>query len=393
MKWSLNMRTYTFAGLLAIACLPASIHAATYVDIPLTSVRDHTFTADGYLMVTSGNRLVEYDLLTCFSRDLLVADSQLMGVAVSSDDTFAAVAKQGLIDGKVQFHYKRRYGMRHYAPRAFTPYSLEGGTFMPSWTKNNKLLITGSFNGSGWVPLREFEPFNGELVTRAMVTQNSMLAKTEAGLTAIVESNISSGPLRAWDNKAHQILASVNTNWFVYEVAVNSRGTRYVVPTYNGAYVYDLVGSTFVQAGLIGQYAHHGPRGAVFSPDASKLITANWSWDTPADRGIKLLDAQSLQQLASLDGHAFQNTGNHALGEGRLSISPDSHWLAATVGTGVRLYDVSMELTGRYMGGCATQTPAARDETRFGEGAAADHFDAWGWPLDKDGVSTRSEFE
>jgi hypothetical protein len=387
------MKSYRSACALVLAALPLAIDAATYVDIALTNVRDHTFTSDGYLMVTSGNRLVEYDLLTCSSKDLLVADAQLMGVAVSSDDVYAAVAKQGLIDGKVQFHYKRRYSMRHYAPRAFIPFSLEGGTFMPSWTSDNKLLITGTFNGSGWVPMREFEPFNGELVTRASVRQNSMLARTKVDLTAIVESNISSGPLRAWDNKAHQMVASVNTGWFVYEVAVNSTGTAYVVPTYNGAYVYDLTGNTFTQRGLIGQYANHGPVGAVFSPDASKLITANWSWDAPALRGVKLLDAHTLQQLASLDGYAFPSTGNHALGQGRLSVSPDSHWLAATVSNGVRLYDVSMELTGRYLGGCATWKPAVVDETRFGDGTAADHFDAWGWPLDKNGVSTGAQFE
>lgn len=96
-------------------------------------------------------------------------------------------------------------------------------------------------------------------------------------------------------------------------------------------------------------------------------------------RGIKLLDANTLQQLSSLDGYAFPWAGNHALGQGRLSISADSHWLAATINNGVRLYDVSQELTGQYLGGCASQTPstASDDGRAFND---SDQFDAWGWP-------------
>jgi hypothetical protein len=381
------MRLSHSAGALVLAALPLAINAATYVDIPLTDVRDHTFSADGYLFATSGNRLVKYDLLDCVVHEQLVANRQLMGVDVSPDDQFIAVAASGLTKGKAGFYYKNRYGTRSFPQFTYTPAFYESGTYMPMWMKSNELLMTGMFAGSGWVPMRQFEPISGGSIQQISVRQNSMLAGSDAGMTAIVESNISSGPLHAWHNKSQAVVATVNTAWFVYEVAVNPAGTRYVVPTYNGAYVYDLVGSTFNQAGLIGQYANHGPVGAVFSPDATKLITADWSWNTPANRGIKLRDARTLELLGTLDSYPFPSTGNHALGQGRLSRSPDGHWLAATIGGGIRLYDVSQELTGQYLGGCASSVPTIADPSAVENQSSPPPFDAWGWPLDSGGSS------
>ena len=35
--------------------------AATYVDLPLTDVKDHAFDKFGFLYITAGNRLMVYD--------------------------------------------------------------------------------------------------------------------------------------------------------------------------------------------------------------------------------------------------------------------------------------------------------------------------------------------
>lgn len=377
------------ATLLSTAGLAPTVDAATYIDLPLSLVRDHAFTSDGYLIASSGNRLVQYDLLECTMNELMQADRQLMGVDVSADDEYLAVAASGLSNGKVGFYYKKRYGMRDYRHRTYTPVSLESGSFMPAWTPDNRLLITGMFAGSGWVPMREFNPADESLIVNASVLQNSMLDATDSSLTGIAEYNISSGPLRAWHNKERRTVATVNTTWFVYEVAVNPKGSRYVVPTYNGAFIYDLLDTGFVQVGLLGQYADNGPVGAVFSPDGGKLLTANWSWNTPSKRGLKMYDGETLELLATLDAYNFPSTGNHALGQGRLTLSRDGHWLAATISNGIRLYDVSEELTGTYLGGCATQTPGLDPIDDAAEPTGKPPFDYWGWPEGQRSESTR----
>ena len=198
----------------------------------------------------------------------------------------------------------------------------------------------------------------------------------------IAEANISSGPVRAYSTRFASVMATFNTGWFMFELAMNPKGSRFVAPSYAGAFVLDLENGSFADVGRIGQYASHGPLSAVFSPDSTKLITANWSFNLPAERGVRILDAQTLQTLSVIDNYPFSWSGNSALGPGRLTLSRDGNWLAVTIANGVRLYDIGQELNGRSFAGCAHQPIDTRAPVApAGPQLSPADFDSYGRPV------------
>ncbi|UXI67925.1 WD40 repeat domain-containing protein [Tahibacter amnicola] len=362
----------TLAGTCA-AALCGLANAATYVDVPVTGARDHAFGPNGMLYITAGAKLHRYDTATCQLLPPIALGQQLVGVDVSIDGRFVAVADRAVENGKVHVYVYDGFGSRLPRKVEYPADFGENGSFMVAWMADSSLLISGSYSGSGWVPLRRYEPTPGTVTTIGRVQQNSMLAASRDGMTAaIAESNISSGPVHAWDLDTTAIGASARMNWFAFEAAIDANGSRIVSPSYNGAYVYERVGNQLVETGRIGQYAEWGPLSAVFSPDAKRLVTADYGWSYgvgAAQRGVKIYDADSLTLLSTIDPYPFPWNGNHALGQGRLTLSRDGHWLAATINGAVRLYDVHEELgTDRKpVSACATKTPSA-DSLRFERG-------------------------
>ena len=353
--------------------------AATYVDLPLTDVKDHAFDKFGFLYITAGNRLMVYDTNTCTMHERFLADQPLMGVDISRDSAWAALGTTGVTSGRAKIYYMNINHHRHFLDHNYLVQSLESGSYMPAWMHNNQLLFGGTFAGSGWTPLRVLDVDSVSTSAVASVRQNSMLTKSNSKIIAVAEANTSAGPIRAFESGSQQFVASVNLNWFVYDVALNSNGTRFVAPTYNGTYVLDRVGQNLVEVGRIGQYATHGPVGAAFSPDSTKLFTANWSWNTPSQAGLKMLDAQTLAPLANIDGYQFDWSGNGALGEGRLTMDENGQWLAANISNGVRLYDVSADLGSPQPASCATQKANAATDDAIPRRRKGQQIDALGW--------------
>ncbi len=339
---------------LAFASLPCQVPAATFVDLFVPGVRDHAFSKDGHLLMTSGNKLVDYDTNTCSSTVMFDAGVPLLGVDFSTDGNMVAVASYRIEQGYGQFHYTNRSFMREFVTQHFPAGVYEQSTFMPAWTQDNKLLISSSYPSGGAGSLREFDPESQSLVSIASVTQNTFLASAAASpIVAIGEGSNILGPLHALDTSTGSIVASINTQRYIFDVAVNFKGNRFVVPSYSGARVYDLIGASFVLAGVIGQHGETGAVGAVFSPDGTKLITANWHWRDPAHRGLRIYDASTLAPIASVDNYDYSWGGTAPFAEGRLSISPDGQWVVANIANyGVRLYNVSQELNGVYTEDC-----------------------------------------
>lgn len=348
----------------AAAAGTGSAHAASYVDLFITNARDHAFNGD-LLYVTSGNQLHRYDLSRCHHYAPLPLGQQLWGVDASPDGRYVAVANGGLVDGNVRVFLFDRFGQR--APRviAYPAAFGESGSYMVSWEGSSSLLISGSYAGSGWTPLRRYDATTGTLTEVLSVRQDTMLAASSNGqATALAESNISSGPVHVLDAAGGSVGASANTSWFVFEVAVNSDASRLIVPTYSGAFVYQRQGSSLSQTGTIGAYANDGPVAAAFSPDDSRIVTASYAWTAdPARQGILLYDAQTLERITTIDPYPFGWVGNYALGAGRLTLSRDGNWLAATLPDRVRLYDVHSELgdPDRAPSGCTATVPSFDD--------------------------------
>jgi WD40 repeat protein len=313
---------------------------AAFVSLNVTNRSDYAFAAQGVLYITAGSQVVRYDTRTSSYLTPFEVGGNLAGIDLSPDGTTLAVADYSTQGANNRVHLLNRVtGADNVL--SFTRQSLESGTFMVAWGADGRLLTTSSFNGSGWVPLRRYDPATGQTESIGTVRQSTMLTPSADRKTiGLAESNISSGPISAYSTASGNLTGTVNTDWFTFEVAVSRDGTRFLVPTYDGAFVYDRSGSTFTLKNTLGVYADHGPLAGVFAPNGDVLFTAEYDWNNKVS-GVKAYDAKTLAQLAVIDPYRFGWGGNGSMGPGRMEISPDGHWLVVSTTNGARLYDVS----------------------------------------------------
>jgi len=333
-------RFFRFAVAVSASLVAALSADAAFVSLNVTNRSDYAFDRQGILYITAGAQVLRYDTRTASYLAPFDVGGSLVGIDLSPDGTTLAVA-----DGSTQGANNRVHLLNRLTgadtPVSFSRESLETGTFMVAWGADGRLLTTSSFGGSGWVPLRRYDPATGQVQSIASVRQSSMLTPSGDRQTiGLAESNISSGPVSAYSVGSGGLTGTVETNWFTFEVAVSRDGSRFIVPTYGGALAYDRSGATFTPKGTLGVYADHGPLAAVFAPNADVLFTSEYDWNNKLS-GVKVYDATTLTQLAVIDPYRFGWGGNGSMGPGRMEISPDGHWLAVSVANGARLYDVS----------------------------------------------------
>jgi hypothetical protein len=312
--------------------------SASYVELAVPHRLDFTFDDAGILYITAGERIVRFDSTLGVYLTPFEVGGTLIGIDRSKDGHTLAVADlatQGGTNRIVLVDVATGQVETVSFPLDF----FEGGTFMVAWGADDRVLVTSTFNGSGWVPLRRYDPATHHTDVLGSVRQSTMLTPNADRTTiGLAESNISSGPVHSYNVARGSIVASVDTNWFTFEVAVSTGADRFVVPTYGGAFVFDVSGSQFTTITTLGQYADHGPLSAVFSPTARRLYTAEWAFGAGA--GVKVYDTVTWQQLDVLDDYPFQWGGNGSLNAGRIKISPTGRLIAVSVYGGVRLYRV-----------------------------------------------------
>ena len=329
-----------FTACLAVAALvgiASPAFAYDYIELTISNRKDYVFDSNGILYITAGSAIQRYDTNAGAYLDPFLIGGNLIGIDISPDGQFLAVADvttQGsnnrifLVDtttgDATEVSFKLAFG--------------ETGTFMVAWGADYRVLISSSFGGSGWVPLRRYDPILDETDTLPQVRQDTMLTASADRLTiGLAESNISSGPVHAYDVMAGALGAEVDLYWFTFEVAVSAQADQFVVPTYDGAFVYAYDGSSFQYETTLGKYANYGPVAAVFSPTANLLYTAEYG----SQPGVKVYDTTTWDQVGTLDDYQFPWSGNFALGEGRMKVSPDGQWLVVSVKNGARIYSLS----------------------------------------------------
>ncbi|MBN8230670.1 hypothetical protein JYK02_24455 [Corallococcus macrosporus] len=207
----------------------------------------------------------------------------------------------------------------------------EGGTFTAVYTSDTEALVSSTFKGSGWVPLRKVNLTDGTAKSIKSVRQSTMLTASADGSTvAYAESNISSGSWGRFNVDA-QTFAGSGTGWFVYEIAVSRQASQYAVPTYGGLFIYD---GALKPHTTLGKYADTLPIGAVYSPIADELYLAWYSFNRRAP-SIDVYSATTLTKLRDIElaTGLFDWTGNGAFGNGRMRTSRDGRLLFATSGT------------------------------------------------------------
>ncbi|HVG31527.1 MAG TPA: Ig-like domain-containing protein [Pyrinomonadaceae bacterium] len=303
------------------------IAAPARVDMVYDAARDTVY-------ITSGSSVLRYHLGSNSYLAPFELGGSLSGIDLSPDGNTLAVADRTRSANEVWIHIvDLQTGQSRKAtfPRAFG----EGGTFTVAFGNDGGVLISSTYEGSGWVPLRRYVPATGATSQIASsVRQDTMLTgSADRSVIGIAESNSSDGPFGRYRINDGNLLRKSGytdgTSWFNYEMGVNRNGTQYAIPTYGGTFIYD---SALRRINVMGQYAGPQPIGVVYHP-AEDIVYFAWAGSTE----VRAFDTNSFAQLAAYDfEHSFTSTGNWAFTQGRLKVSRDGSLLLATVNGGVR---------------------------------------------------------
>ncbi len=285
------------------------------------------------LYITSGSEVLRYDLKHQRFLSSFTLGGSLMGIDLSPDGNTLAVADSAYSSDQAWIYL---VNLRTNASQkvAFPRGLYDGGTFSVAFGKDGTLLFTSRFLGSGWEPLRKYNPTTGQMTTLLTITQDTMLSSSaDRSIIGFAESNISDGRWGRYRVSDGNIVERTGytdgTGWFNYEIGTNRNGSQFAIPTYGGTFVYN---SDFAKIATLGQYAGPQPIGVVFHP-TKDIVYFAWA----GTQEVRAFETVNFTQVASYNfQYTFQNTGNHAYTQGRLKISKDGSLLFATVDGGVR---------------------------------------------------------
>lgn len=309
------------------------IPAASRIDMVYDSSRDVVY-------ITNADSVLRYHIgSNTFLTPYSMPGASLAGVDLSPDGNTLVVADRRRLDPNV-WVYVVNLQTNQISQLLMTRSFMEGGTYAVAFASDGTVLTTSTFEGSGWIPLRKINPTTGSWSQLAQVRHNSMVASSgDLGIVGLAEADSSDGPFGRYRVSDGNLLRKSGytdgTSWFNYEIGVNSNGTQYAIPTYNGTYICD---ANLVKYNLIGQYAGPQPIGVVYHPVEDTVYFA-WAGSTE----VRAFDTTTFVQTAAYDfQHTFVHPGNWAFTQGRLRISRDGSLLFGTVDGGVRylrLYD------------------------------------------------------
>jgi plastocyanin len=322
---------------------PTLISAPSRVDMVYDAGRDIVY-------ITSGNQVLRYQLATDSFLTPFQLSGTLKGLDISPDGNTLIVADSSA-NSNVWVHVVNLTSGQ--SSQVFFPASFyESGTFAVAFGGDGAALITSRFAGSGWVPLRRYDPVSGLTTTIGSVRHDSMVSSSGDGTTIfLAESDISSGPFSRYDVASRAFTRSGGDGWFNYECAVSRDASLFAVPTYGGTYIYN---GTFNQVTNIGVYAGQQPIGAAFHPAADVVF-----FPFAGTTFVNAYSTTNWQLLAQYDfQYTFSTPGNHAFDNGRIRISPDGQIIFVTVSGGVRYlrHGLAVPLTHRLL---ITGSPAA----------------------------------
>jgi plastocyanin len=310
---------------------PTLISAPNRVDMVYDAGRD-------ILYITSGSTVLRYQLASDSFLTPYQLSGHLMGLDLSPDGNTLIVADSSATSTNVWVHVinlTSGQSRQVFFPAAF----YESGTFAVAFGGDGAALITSRFAGSGWVPLRRYDPASGLTTTiSSFISQDSMVSSSGDGSTIVIaESNNSGGPFSRYDVASRTITKSGGTGWFNYECAASRDASLFALPTYGSTFIYD---GNFNRVTNIGVYAGAQPIGAVFHPSADAVF-----FPFAGTTYVKAYSTTTWQMLAQFDFQGtFSTTGNHAFNNGRIRISPDGQIIFVTVSGGVRYLRPNLNL-------------------------------------------------
>lgn len=306
--------------------------------IPAADRKDMVHDAKrGIIYITDQDKVLRYEVQTQTFLPPIILGGQLSGADLSPDGNTLAVADRSFSGGANWVHLVNLDSLatsKLTAPLGF----YEGGTWTVTYAADGSLLATSMFQGSGGVPLRQFDPVSGTATVLATVQQNTMLsASGDAQTIAFAESNISDGRWGLFDVPTKEVVRRQwydnGTGWSNFEIATDRLASQFAIPTYGGTFIYN---DTYQKIATLGQYAGPQPIAAAYHP-VEKIAYFPWA----GTQEVKVFDMNTFTQTGSLDfENSFTHTGNGAFNQGRIKLSRDGSLVMASVAGGVRYVQV-----------------------------------------------------
>lgn len=291
--------------------------------------------------ISNGNQVLRWNLgagqfLPPFT---FRVDSRLFGMDLSPDDNTLVVADATAAGGFL-WVWKVDLQTGGVTQKLIPQDFYESGSYTVAFGGDGAVLITTNFAGSGWTPLRRWDPVTDTLTVLGSVRQSSMLrASADGSVIGWAESNISDGRLGRYRVADGHLLPKSGygdgTAWFNFEIAANRNGTQYGLPTYGGTFLYDA--NLVKSPNVIGTYAGQQPIGIAYHP-TQDLVYFPWAQTTT----IRIYNSVTRAHVGTYDFlNTFDHTGNGAFGEGRVKVARDGSLLLCTVAGGVRFQRLS----------------------------------------------------
>jgi len=315
---------------------------ATFVDAP--GRRDIAYDATRkVLYISGGDYLLRYDVAAKTFLTPVPVGGMTLGMDISPDGNTLAVANSAIgvainPTNQINFVNLATLAVTH---QTFPLEFMEGGTFTVAYDRQAKLLVSSQFQGSGWVPLRKYDPATRQVGVLGSVRQDSMLSPSSDGsVIAIAESNISNGPYGFYKTRDNSYRSLYFTGWFNFEIAVSARGAQAAVPTYGGTFIQDPA-HVFP---LVGEYAGVAPIGAAYGRNSVYFPMANTNY-------VAEYDMETMTEVRRLTmPRQFQWGGNSAFGNGRTKVASDNSYLFVTVDGGVAVQKLRIRRGGGVAG-------------------------------------------
>lgn len=323
------------AALLALALYatpPAFAGVTTLIETDTHT--DFAFDAINQTLYISGtDSLLRYNVSTKTFLDPIYLGGRTAGMDISPDGRQLAVANFSRAASKTFVDIvdlSTKASTRVAFQRAFG----EGSTYTTAFDGSNGLLVSSTFEGSGWVPLRRYDLGTKQTLELGSVRQDSMLAASaDRSVVAVTESNITSGPFGLYHSGDSRYASSQELGWFTYEIGVSRDGLQVAVPTYGGTFIDDP--RTVIPT--IGEYAAGQPVGVAYSP-VEDLVYFPWA----ASSDVYAYDTKTGRRVAGYDfEEGFGFTGNSAFGAGRAKVASDGSYLFVSTSSGIRYMAIS----------------------------------------------------
>jgi sugar lactone lactonase YvrE len=324
--------TDTVNGSLAGTQSSITVHTTATTVIPVLSRRDLVYDpVRGLLYITTTGGTVErFDIANQTLLAPLSVGNSLNGVDITPDGTalYVAEGQRGATQGwfrKVDLATGAVTNLRYDLA------SLEGGSWNVAIGPHGIGLADTTFEGSGFVPLRQITLSNDALTVRTDVgdiTQNTNIVRaTDRSLFLFSQSNISSGPLGTYNAANNNFPPGISTNTFLDGVitAVNRNGTL-VAAEISGTTVYDQ------NLNVVHTLSLHG--GVAFDPLKDLIYIADSSTSQ-----IDAFDTSTWALRFQLNVPEGINSVG-PLGTGVMTVSNDGRYLFLNSPTGVHEFNL-----------------------------------------------------